>query len=212
MSHTSQRRGLDPSRPGEEIIVLACLPKAFRKSEAAWKVMSELAAKMLEHGRDHWPKWTNDRLEQVAKGVPPGTLAVAFTDPKRVESLLNDLKKDWIPRNREKGNPVSIVLTGLTDDTHACCEKTGFKEHTYLVSLGAFGRSEDIPSGDELALITMCGHGLIAKNRIRRLVKGIQKGEVTPEDAAEDIARPCTCGVGNKKRAQEIFSRLAGNA
>lgn len=208
MSHTSQRRGIDPSRPGEEIIVLASLPRAFRESEPARKAMSELAAMMLEHGRDHWPKWTNDRLTEVAKGSPPGTLAVAFTDPKKVESLLNDLKKEWLPRNREKGYPVSLVLTGLTGDAHVMCEKTGFREHTYLVSLGAFGRTEDLPTGDELALITMCGHGLIAKNRIRKLVKEIQKGEITPEAAAEDIARPCTCGVGNKKRAQEIFARL----
>ena len=212
MSHTSQRRGLDPSRPGEEIIVLASLPKAFRKSEGARKAMSRLAAKMLEHGRDHWPKWTNERLTEVAKGSPPGTLAVAFTDPDRVVNLLNDLEKEWLPRNREKGYPISIVLTGLTDDSHACCQKTGFKEHTYLVSLGAFGRVQDLPSGDELSLITMCGHGLIAKNRVRHLVSSIRKGELTPEDAAEDIAKPCTCGVGNKKRAQEIFARLARNA
>ncbi len=211
MSHTSQRRGLNPSRPGEEIIVLASLPKAFRKSAPARNAMSELAAKMLEHGRDHWPEWTNDRLAEVAKGSPPGTLAVAFTDPKRVENLLNDLKKGWIPRNREKGYPISIVLTGLTDDAHACCHKTGFTEHTFLFSLGAFGRTEKMPSGDELALITMCGHGLIAKSRVKHLVQSIKKGELTSEEAAEDIARPCTCGIGNKKRASEIFARLAGS-
>ena len=72
MSHTSQRRGLDPSRPNEEIIVLASLPKAFRKSEPARKAMSELAAKMLEHGRNHWPKWTNDRLAAVDPATPSG--------------------------------------------------------------------------------------------------------------------------------------------
>jgi hypothetical protein len=139
-------------------------------------------------------------------------MAVAFTDPKRVVNLINDLKKEWLPMIREKGHPISIVLTGLTGDAHACCEKTGFTEHTFLLSLGPFGRTQDLPSGDELALITMCGHGLIAKNRIRKLVKSIQKGDVTPEEAAEDIARPCTCGIGNKKRAEEIFARLAGSA
>jgi hypothetical protein len=56
----------------------------------------------------------------------------------------------------------------------------------------------------------MCGHGLIAKNRIRHLVRNIQKGELTLADAAEDIAKPCECGIGNKKRAVEIFARLAG--
>lgn len=210
MTHTSQRRGLDPSRPGEEIVVLAALPGAYRGMEGPVRAMSELAAKMLEHGRDHWPKWVNDRLARVAEGPAPGTLAVAFTDRQRVENLLSDLKKEWLPRNREKGYPISIVLTGLIDDAHACCQKTGFKEHTYLHSLGAFGQVRDLPSGDELSLITMCGHGLIAKNRIRNLVRSIEKGELTPGEAAEDIARPCTCGIGNKKRAEELFARLAG--
>jgi len=191
---------------------MGMVPKAFRGNKEVGKAMSELAAKMLEHGRDHWPKWTIDHLTKAEKGSAPGHLDVAFTDLKRVENLLNDLKKDWIPRNRKMGYPISIVLTGLKGDTHACCQKTGFKEHTYLHSLGAFGRIKDLPSGDELSLITMCGHGLIAKNRVRHLVRSLQEGEMTLEEAAEDIARPCQCGIGNKKRAQELFARLAGKA
>ncbi len=110
------------------------------------------------------------------------------------------------------GYPISIVLTGLKGDTHACCQKAGFKEHTYLHSLGAFGRVKDLPSGDELSLITMCGHGLIAKNRVRHLVRSLKEGELTLEEAAEDIARPCQCGIGNKKRAEKLFARLASKA
>ena len=212
MTHTSQRRGLDPSRPGEELVVMGMVPKAFRGNKEVGKAMSELAAKMLEHGRDHWPEWTIDHLTKAAKGPAPGHLDVVFTDLKRVQNLLNDLKKEWIPRNRKMGYPISIVLTGLIGDSDACCQKTGFRQHTYLHSLGAFGRVKDLPSGDELSLITMCGHGLIAKNRVRHLVRSLQKGELTLEEAAEDIARPCQCGIGNKKRAQELFSGLAEKA
>ena len=121
MTHTSQRRGLDPSRPGEELIVLAITPSADRGREGIREAVNELAAKMLEHGHDHWPEWTNDRLAAIPEGSYPGTLAVAYTDVKRVEDLLNDLKKEWLPRNRERAYPISIVLTGLTDDAHAIC-------------------------------------------------------------------------------------------
>lgn len=209
MTHTSQRRGLDPSRPGEGLIVLAMIPNAIRDKKGVWEAQSELAAKMLEHGRDHWPKWTIDRLTKIAKGSAQGSLAVAFTDLKRVEDLLNDIKKDWIPRNRKMGYPISIILTGLRGDTHACCQKSGFKEHTYLHSLGAFGRVQDLPTGDELSLITMCGHGLIAKNRVRHLVHSLQNEDLTLEEATEDIARPCECGIGNKKRAEKLLERLS---
>jgi len=210
MTHTTQRRGFDPQRPGEEIIVLAMIAREYQGLEGIQKAMNELAAKMLEHGRDHWPKWTVDRLEKAATGQPPSPLIAVFTEVRRAENLLEDLKKEWLPRNRDKGYPISIVITGLFDDAHALCRKTGFKEHTYLHCLGPFGRhARQLPSGDEFSLITMCGHGLIAKNRVRRLVQGIRKGEVTPEQAAEDIARPCECGIGNKKRAEELFARLA---
>jgi hypothetical protein len=191
---------------------MGMVPKAFRGYKEVGKAMSELAAKMLGHGRDHWPKWTIEHLTKAAKGPAPGHLDVAFTDLKRVQNLLNDLKKEWIPRNRKMGYPISIVLTGLIGDSDSCCQKTGFKQHTYLHSLGAFGRVKELPSGDELSLITVCGHGLIAKNRVRHLVRSLRKGDLTLEQAAEDIARPCQCGIGNKKRAQELFSRLAGKA
>jgi hypothetical protein len=208
MSHTSQRRGLDPSRPGEELIVLAMITGAHRRKEGIDKAMNELAAKMLEHGRDHWPPWVVERFTALASGPPSDTMEVVFTDVKRVENLLNDLKREWLPRNKEKGYPVSIVLTGLTRDIQDICRKTGFTQHTYLHSLGAFGRVEDLPQGDELSLITMCGHGLVTKNRIRDLVQRIRKGERTPEEAAADIAKPCRCGIGNYERAQKLFTTL----
>ncbi len=210
MSHTTQRRGLDPSRPGEEMVMLAMIPRSHRGKEGPQKAMRELAVKMLEHGRDHWPPWTIERLEAATKEELRSTLAVAFTDLERVEKLLNDVRGDWLTRNREKGYPVSIVITGLTRDIHGCCQKAGLKQHTYLHSLGFFGRGvKDLPSGDELSLITMCGHGLIARNRIRHLVRSIQDGELTPEEAADDIALPCQCGIGNKPRAEKLFRRLA---
>lgn len=193
--------------------MLCMIPKAYRSQVGARKAMSELAAKMLEHGRQHWPQWTIDRLQVAADGALRSSLAVAFTDLERVEALLKDLKSNWMVRNQEKGYPVSVVITGLMSDIHGCCQKTGFKQHTYLHSLGFFGqRVKDIPTDDELSLLTMCGHGLIARNRIRYLVRSIQDGELTPEEAADDIALPCQCGIGNKPRAEEIFQRLAARA
>ena len=212
MTHTSQRRGLDPSRPGEEAVVLAITPSAVRSRPGIREAVNELAAKMLEHGRGHWPQWTIDRFEGIPGGDFPGTLAVAFTDVQRVENLLNDLKEEWLPRNRETGYPISIVLTGLTDDTQGICERTGFTGHTYLHSLGAFGRTERLPSYDVLCLMTMCGHGLIARNRIEKLLDAIRDGETSPEEAAADIAIPCTCGIGNHERAAGTFARMTDNS
>ena len=53
MTHTSQRRGFDPSRPGEELIVMAMISRDFRGMEGIGKAMNEFATKLLEHGKDH---------------------------------------------------------------------------------------------------------------------------------------------------------------
>ncbi|MBN1653137.1 MAG: hypothetical protein JXA30_05115 [Deltaproteobacteria bacterium] len=55
-----------------------------------------------------------------------------------------------------------------------CCRNTKCKEHTYLHSLGFFGKVEDLPTEDELVLLTMCGHGLVSTRRVRDLIKPSQ--------------------------------------
>jgi hypothetical protein len=235
MSHTSQRRGLDPDRPGKELVVLAMVPTQYKDVPGIRDAMAELAATMLEHGPDNWisrnfteidipqlgaaqhlvralnrvspTKVANLLMREVAE--MSSVITAVYTDPGKVANLINDLKGDWLARNREKGYPISIVLSGLTDDVHGCCQKTGLTEHTYLHSLGFFGQVQDLPTEDELSLITMCGHGLIAVNRVRRLVQRIRDGETTPKEAANDIAKPCVCGIVNRQRAEEIFRRLA---
>jgi hypothetical protein len=234
VSHTSQRRGLDPAHPGKEIIVLAMVPAQHKEMDGIEDAMSELGLKMLEHGPVNWisRNFTEIRIPQLEAAGPliaglsrfspkraenlimsrvaqmSSVITAVYTDTSKVESLIKDLKGDWLAKNKEKGYPISIVLSGLIDDLHECCQRTELTEHTYLHSLGFFGRVRDLPSEDELALITMCGHGLIAANRVRNLAKRIRDGELTPQEAAHDIAKPCVCGIVNEERAEEIFRRL----
>jgi hypothetical protein len=78
-----------------------------------------------------------------------------------------------------------------------------------LHTLGFFGRVDLLPDEDELSLMTMCGHGLVSVKLIRNLLKRIGAGEITPEIAAQEIAKPCVCGIVNTERAAEIFQRIA---
>jgi hypothetical protein len=43
VSHTSQRRGLDPERPGREVIVLAMIPGGHTGKSGIHSAMRELA-------------------------------------------------------------------------------------------------------------------------------------------------------------------------
>jgi hypothetical protein len=124
--------------------------------------------------------------------------------------LIGSWRRGWEPRRSEIRGASSIIqpLSGLFDDVNRCCQRTGSREHTYLHSLGFFGKTQDLPSEDELEIITMCGHGMIAARRVRWLVEGIRAGETTPAEAAENVARPCLCGIVNRERAGECFQRL----
>ncbi len=235
MSHTSQRRGLKAEHPGEEIIVLAMIPREYKQKVGIESAMSELAEKILAHHPHLWishnfveldiprlgsmqsilrlmhrirPEATRDLL-MLKAAEKSSVITAIYTNPQNVYDLLDDIQGDWLETNRRKGYPISIVLSGLFDDVHKCCKHTGRREHTYLHSLGFFGQTGGLPGESELELVTMCGHGLISINRVRDLVGKIQRKALTPKEAAEDIARPCVCGIVNRDRAEKILRRLA---
>ncbi len=238
MTHTSQRRGLYPSCSCKELCLIAMIPKGYHQKKGIKAAMSELAAKVLRHDPENFifrdfteitipnlsvsqpllemlhkrrPQFANRLVLWILAHTKSGISAV-YTDIDTVKSLIEDLAGQWRSRNRDKEYPISVVLSGLADDVHACCQQAGLKQHTYLHSLDIFGKVESLPSEDELALITMCGHGLVGATRIKHLVERIRKGKMTAWEAAGDIAKPCVCGIVNRKRAEEIFSRLAANA
>lgn len=40
-------------------------------------------------------------------------------------------------------------------------------------------------------------------------VGGIRRQEISCREAAEEVSKPCVCGIVNRDRAEEIFARLA---
>lgn len=235
MSHTSQRWGLSAATPGEEIIVLAMIPRQHSQDEGIRDAMEALAQKMIAHKPHLWlshnfidldipqlaskqtllrwmhrirPEATKDMLFK-AVAEKSSVITAIYTNAEDACALLKNLTGSWLENNRRKGYPISIVLSGLFGDIEKCCEQTGLRPHTYLHSLGYRGRTDRLPEDGALELVTMCGHGLIAAQRVLGLVEKIGKGEITAEQAAEDVTKPCVCGIVNQERAAKIFRRLA---
>lgn len=228
---------MDPARPGEEIIVLAMAAGQWREKDEVREAMKELAGKMLRHGPHAWishnfleldiPQIASRRsLLRLLRVVRPqaareilfravaersSVITALYTKEEKVIALLEDLQSSWVPGNRRKGYPISIVLSGLFEDVRKCCSQSSLRPHTYLHSLGLWGQVDRAPAGGELELVGMCGHGLLAHNRIRQLVEKIAKREISAQQAAEDVARPCVCGIVNRQRAERIFRILARN-
>jgi len=102
----------------------------------------------------------------------------------------------------------SVVVSGLIDEVNSCLRELGLCPHTIQLSLGYFGKKELLPSEEVLEMTTMCGHHMISPRLVGRLASDISKGRITPEEAAEAMAKLCTCGVFNKVRAVETIEAL----
>ncbi len=217
--------------------MLAMVPRRHAGNRRAQEAMRSLAERMLAHRPHLWlshnfldldipqlgskqtllrwmhrirPEATREMLFK-AVAEESSVLTAIYTKEDDACSLVKELTGSWLEENRRHGAPVSIVLSGLFGDIERCCGKAGLRPHTYLHSLGCMGRTERLPGAAELELITMCGHGLIAVSRVRWLLERIEAGEITAEEAAQDVARPCVCGIVNKERAARIFASLVAS-
>ncbi|MDD4591134.1 MAG: hypothetical protein PHG06_12020 [Parabacteroides sp.] len=105
---------------------------------------------------------------------------------------------------------LSLVVSGLFEQTRECCRKAGLNMHTVNQSLGIWGRTDKLPEKRGiLELNTMCGHGMVSVSFIEYAVKKIKTGKWTPEKAAENLFKCCVCGIVNTTRAVEILKELS---
>jgi hypothetical protein len=61
-----------------------------------------------------------------------------------------------------------------------------------------------------LEINTMCGHGMVTVNLINKVVEDVRSGRVTAEKGAEELFKPCMCGIFNPHRAAKLLTALAG--
>ena len=125
-----------------------------------------------------------------------------FDDEVKATNALRALKE------AELG--LSLVVSGLFEQTRQCCKEAGLRMHTVNQSLGRWGRTDKLPKGGAvLELNTMCGHGMVAVSLIEQAIEKVKKGRWTPEKAAENLFKCCVCGVVNITRAAEILRALS---
>ena len=112
---------------------------------------------------------------------------------------------DVVRKIKEKNYGISVVVTGLADVVGEEARKLGLEPHSVNYSCGIWGRIEDLPGEEVLELLTQCGHGLIASRLIKQQIEFVKAGKVSPRKAAENIARPCTCGIVNVDRIESLL-------
>jgi len=125
-------------------------------------------------------------------------ITATFTDIETVKKVMKTLK--------EENLGVSIVISGLLSEIQNIATKVDLNLHTVHLSLGIFGKKELLPFEKILEITTMCGHHCISSQSIEYYVQLIKNGNISVEEAAKKLARPCVCGIFNLSRAVQILN------
>ncbi|MDK2784616.1 MAG: hypothetical protein PWQ41_231 [Bacillota bacterium] len=106
---------------------------------------------------------------------------------------------------------LSVVVSGITSEVHEACRAAGLERHTVEHSLGRWGRTDKLPPREILEITNMCGHSMVPAQLVYKMIEEIRAGRRTAQAAAEELAKPCMCGIFNTKRAARLLAALATN-
>jgi hypothetical protein len=146
----------------------------------------------------HWYRSLMRDFESVIRGVScPTTVAAVFDNPESVIAFVKDLKAADLG--------LSINISGALDKVQECARRAGVERHSVEYSLGFIGQTDRMADRRTLEISTMCGHGMLSFNFVRKLMEWVKQGRRTPEQASATLARFCSCGVFNTTRACRLF-------
>ena len=205
MTHTLHRRG-DVESLSRDFVFLMMPSKDINHVGSAPKLRAFLSL-ALECGAisigdcRSGNQYYQGGLDRVLENVEDRAVVHAvFDDRDKVMTMLARLK--------EADLGLSVVLSGLVDVVDNCCQQVGIQRHTVEHSLGIWGRTDKLPSEEVLQVNTMCGHGMVTVGLINDVVERIRAGKLTAEQGAEELFKPCMCGIFNTSRATELLARM----
>jgi hypothetical protein len=141
-----------------------------------------------------------DLNEMIENMTDSSGAACTFDNLDSVRDMLLDLKKADLG--------ISINVSGLLDEVDECCKGIGINRHSIEHSVGISGQIDRLPNRDILELNTLCGHGMVSFNLIKRVIDLVKLSKLTPKQAAEYLTKPCVCGAFNPKRAEMILEKV----
>jgi len=126
--------------------------------------------------------------------------AAVFTDLDTLQKVVEELVQADLG--------ISINISGLLDEVRTCCQRVGIQRHSAEHSLGFWGAKGRLPEREILEFNTMCGHGMVSFNLIRKMIEYVKLRRLTPKKAAKIMAKCCECGVFNPARAEILLEKI----
>lgn len=141
-----------------------------------------------------------DIYEVVAKQEDGAGAAAVFTDLDTLQRVVQELIKADLG--------ISINVSGLLEGVQECCHKNDIERHSVEHSLGFWGATDRLPERKVLEINTLCGHGMVSFNLIRKMIEYVRLRRLTSKQAALTMARCCECGVFNPLRAEKLLEKM----
>jgi hypothetical protein len=146
----------------------------------------------------HWHRDAAPDIDNVVKCVScPTTVSAVFDNADAVVAFIKELK--------EADLGLSINISAALDKAQECARQAGLERHSVEYSLGFFGQTDRMADRHTLELATMCGHGMLSFNFVRKLVEWVKQGRRSPAQASATLARFCSCGIFNPTRACRLL-------
>ena len=154
---------------------------------------------------NHWKREHRPDPEAVLRGIDgPTTVAAVFDTFEKLRAFVGALA--------EADLGVSINIAAPMDAAHRCCKDAGIARHSVEYSVGFRGRVDLLPEARTLELSTLCGHGMVSAGFARKMIDWVKENRRTPAEAAATLARFCSCGVFNPRRAERLLDEARAGA
>jgi len=141
------------------------------------------------------------KFEELVSALGDGaTSAAVFTDLDTLKKVIAELI--------EADLGISINVSGLLDGVQECCRAGGTERHSVEQSLGFWGANDKLPERDVMEMNTLCGHGLVSFNFIRKMIDYVKMRRLTPAEAAKIMGKACECAVFNTVRAERLLEKM----
>ena len=206
MTNTLHRQGTAEELK-EDYVIFATTAKGITREGSAPKIQ-EFMRICLRHdpvniGSSRQGNILQDDVEihELIANLGDGAGAGAvFTDLDTLQRVISELI--------EADLGVSINVSGLLDGVQQCCRGNGTERHSVEQSLGFWGSRDRLPEREILAFNTLCGHGLVSFNLIRKMIEHVKMRRLTPREAAKIMGKCCECAVFNTVRAEHLLEKM----
>ena len=139
----------------------------------------------------------DDLITNLKDGATSGAV---FTDLDTLRKVMAELM--------EADLGISINVSGLLDGVQECCHGNGIERHSVEHSLGFWGSRDLLPEREILEFNTLCGHGMVSFNLIRKMIEYVKLRRLTPMEAARIMGKCCVCAVFNTDRAERLLGKM----